>query len=58
MEWVKGYFLCQTRLSYIYQALVLLCCHRDGEKVVMSPLRDGSQSFVGLAFKLEVHLQQ
>jgi hypothetical protein len=27
---------------------------RDGEMVVMSPLRDGSQTFVGLAFKLEV----
>lgn len=26
---------------------------KDGEKVVMSPLRDGSQTFVGLAFKLE-----
>ena len=38
--------------SKIFDCTFLL--HRDGEKVVMSPLRDGSHTFVGLAFKLEV----
>ena len=45
--------MCEFCCSYGLLFLLSFACSQ-GEKIVLSPARDGSKTFVGLAFKLEV----